>query len=79
MVLRIRAHYDGKTFVPDEPVDLPVGEQVEIVTPFLTEEEARWDPDKARATLREFMANPIKGLSISDQSLRREHLYEERL
>ncbi len=26
----IRAHFDGKVFVPDEPVDLPVGETVEI-------------------------------------------------
>ena len=26
----IRAHFDGKVFVPDEPVDLPVGEAVEV-------------------------------------------------
>jgi len=78
MAIRIRAHYDGKTFVPDEPVHLQAGEQVEIVTPFLSEEEARWDPEKARAALREFMANPIKGLNIPDEALRRENLYEER-
>ncbi len=26
----IRAHFDGKVFVPDEPVDLPVGQHVNI-------------------------------------------------
>jgi len=26
----IRAHFDGKVFVPDDPVDLPVGQKVEI-------------------------------------------------
>ena len=26
----IRAHFDGKVFVPDEPVDLPTGQSVDI-------------------------------------------------
>lgn len=30
MVSRIRAHFDGKVFVPDEPVDLPVGQPLEL-------------------------------------------------
>ena len=27
----IRAHFDGKAFVPDEPVDVPVNQQVTII------------------------------------------------
>jgi hypothetical protein len=30
MSIAIRAHFDGKVFVPDEPVDLPVGKVAEI-------------------------------------------------
>ncbi len=78
MAIRIRAHYDGKTFVPDEPVDLQAGEEVEVVTSYLAKEEARWDREMARKAWEEFKADPIKGLSISDESLRRENLYEER-
>lgn len=79
MAIRIRAHYDGKTFVPDEPVDLQAGEQVEVVSPFLAEEEARWDPEKARAALKWFVDNAIPGLNIPDEALRRENMYEDRL
>lgn len=30
MAMTIKAHYDGKVFVPDEPVDLPKDQEVEI-------------------------------------------------
>ena len=30
MTRTIKVHFDGKVFVPDEPVDLPVGTQVEV-------------------------------------------------
>ncbi len=30
--MRIRCHFDGKTFVPDEPVNLPVGQVAHIST-----------------------------------------------
>lgn len=33
-MVRIRCHFDGKTLVPDEPVDLPSGQRlVAIITP----------------------------------------------
>jgi len=28
--MEFRAHYDGKTFVPDEPVDIAPGTEVEV-------------------------------------------------
>jgi hypothetical protein len=34
MTLRIRAHFDGRVLVPDEPVDLPVNQPLDVeVTP----------------------------------------------
>jgi hypothetical protein len=77
--ITIKAHFDGKTFVPDEPVDLPAGEQVEIIAASITDEESQWDPKKAKAALRRFRAGAISGLNIPDEALRRENLYEDRL
>jgi len=73
----IRAHFDGKTLVLDEPVDLPVNEPLEFEFRAVdTRAERR---KRAREAWRSFTANPIAGLSISDESLRRENLYEDRL
>jgi hypothetical protein len=34
MTQRLRAHFDGRVLVPDEPVDLPVNQPLEVeVTP----------------------------------------------
>ena len=30
-MVQLSGHFDGKSFVPDEPVDLPVGRTVRIV------------------------------------------------
>ena len=30
-MLTLRAHFDGKTIVPDEPVDLPVNQQLHVI------------------------------------------------
>ena len=41
----IKATFDGKVFVPDKPLDLPVGTAVQVIVPSpprqLTEEEQR--------------------------------------
>jgi hypothetical protein len=29
--MKVRAHFDGRVFVPDGPVDLPVGHPVRVV------------------------------------------------
>jgi len=46
MSIIIKAHYDGTTIVPDEPVDLPVNEPLELE---LRQPSAElvWDPEKA--------------------------------
>lgn len=47
----IQAIFDGKTFVPKEPVSLPVGSEVEF-TPTPTPEERQAWMDRLNADLR---------------------------
>jgi len=73
----IRAHYDGKVIVPDEPVDLPVNEPLEFdFRPVEPEERSR---AQAEAAWERMISQPVLGLSIPDEALRRENLYEERV
>jgi len=30
MTTRMRVHFDGKVFIPDEPVDVPIGQPFEV-------------------------------------------------
>ena len=75
MSVTIRAHFDGKVIVPDEPVDLPINEPLE----FDLRETPKclpWDPSKADEAWRRFKSRRISGLRIPDEALRRENLYE---
>lgn len=73
----IRAHFDGKTLVLDEPVDLPINEPLEFdLRP--TAACLPWDPAKASEAWDWIKSHPISGLHISDESLRRENMYEDR-
>jgi hypothetical protein len=76
MSVVIRVHFDGKTIVPDEPVDLPVNEPMEAEVRTLGARSER--RKKALQAWGRFTASPIQGLNISDESLRRENLYEDR-
>jgi hypothetical protein len=77
MSVVIRAHFDGKVIVPDEPVDLPVNEPLEFdLRP--TPTCLPWDPSKADEAWEWMKSHPINGLSIPDEALRRENLYEDR-
>lgn len=77
MSVKVRAHFDGKAIIPDEPVDLPVDKPLEAELTVLGQEPAR---SAAReAAWRELLSRRISGLKISDESLRRENLYEDRL
>lgn len=78
MALTIRAHYDGKVFVPDEPVELPVNEMLELEVKSFGPLPKDAELSAKRAALEQFLARPVQGAQISDESLRREHLYEER-
>lgn len=79
MTLNIRAHFDGKVIVPDEPVALPEG------TPLtLSVETAGWGPhagtpEERRAGFEHFLsrahARPVPRLP--DGATRREAIYED--
>jgi len=71
----IRAHFDGKAIIPDEPVDLPINEPLEFELKQVPD-ELEWDPKKARAAIRDIASRAVHGLSIPDEALRRENLYE---
>lgn len=82
MTVTIRAHFDGKVIVPDEPVDLPVDQPLELELKLLESE----DTELLRNLLIEERlkrlakaSGRIQGPSIPLESLRRENLYEERL
>lgn len=77
MVRTIRARYDGKVIIPEEPVEIPVNQSfhVQLVLP---------DPDvpaisieDRRAALERFLANPIHGLNLPESALTRESIYGE--
>lgn len=77
MAMRIRAHYDGKTIVPDDPVDLPVNQSLEVQ---LTVVEPKGRRSAARAAAwRQLLAGRVSGVRIPDEALRRENMYEDRL
>jgi hypothetical protein len=75
MSIVIKAHFDGKTIVPDEPVDLPVNEPLEFVL-WQQPLHLPWNPKKARAALKRLASRAVHGLNIPDEALRRENLYE---
>jgi hypothetical protein len=81
MMVTIKAHFDGKVIVPDEPVDLPVGRWLEVqVTPMETEDASRQLELPIEEKLRRLdeVTGWISGPPIPLEALRRENLYEER-
>jgi len=77
MSIKVRAHFDGKAIIPDEPVDLPVDQPLQAELTVVRPEPGR---SAAReAAWQELLSRRTTGLKISDESLRRESLYEDRL
>ena len=81
MTVTIKAHFDGKVIVPDEPVDLPVGRPLEIqVRPLGTEHRSGDGELSIEEKLRRLdqVTGWICGPPIPLEALRRENLYQER-
>lgn len=76
MSVVIRMHFDGKVFVPDQPVDVPINEPLdfELKQP---PEEPKWDPEEAIAAIKR-IASRAKPIGIPLEALRRENMYEDR-
>jgi hypothetical protein len=82
MSATIRAHFDGKVIVPDEPVDLPVNQPLEVeLRPIPAELEPVQNTLSVEERLRRLRATSgrISGPTIPAEALRRENLYEERM
>ena len=82
MTQTIHVRFDGKALIPEEPVDLPVGERltVQVVTQLGPPE---WDTSpeaiEERIRLLDEGAGRIKGGDpIPLEALSRENLYEDR-
>jgi hypothetical protein len=81
MTKTIRAHFDGKVIVPDEPVDLPVDQPLDVELRLSeTSAHSPATPEVIEERLRKLklISGRIEGPTIPAEALRRENLYEER-
>jgi hypothetical protein len=74
MSVVIKAHYDGKTIVPDEPLDLPVDTPIKVELTVV--DDKRGSSPEREAAWQRLKSMRISGLHIPDEALRREDLYE---
>ena len=76
MTRALKAHFDGKFLVPDEPVDLPVNEPLQVV---VSAEDRKARPSDIEERLRalEAATGTISAPPIPLEALRRENLYDD--
>ncbi len=79
MTKSIRAHFDGKVIVPDEPVDLPVNHPLEVRLESLGQELPATSGNGVAERLRALARarGCVRGPTIPLEALRRENLYDE--
>jgi len=76
MTVRIKAHFDGKTIVPDEPVCFPVGTSLIVVEATMPAGIAPATTVEERlAAIRRIASRATRGAEIPDEALRRENMY----
>jgi hypothetical protein len=78
--MTVRVRFDGKVFVPEEPVDLPVGTQgIFLVATEPEQLQSYWvrTREDAVRVLQNLVQRGLHGACIPDQALRRENLYHE--
>jgi hypothetical protein len=69
--MTIGAHFDGRVFVPDGPIDLPVGHRVRVVP----ESVAGPELDRASPEVRDFCASrDLAGPVAQLRQLARDHM-----
>jgi len=76
MSIVIRAHFDGKVIVPDEPVDLPVNEPIRAVLSVSESSLPAGAIARRKAASKRFTARAVRNVQIPLGALRREDLYE---
>ncbi len=75
---KIRAHFDGRNIVPDEPVSMPVGVPLELEWSISSKEETGPVSVKERLRRLDAATGRLSGPAIPLEALRRESLYEDR-
>lgn len=76
MAIVIRAHFDGKTIVPEEPVDLPINESMEVEFRIPEAKLSDNEINRRRAAWKRAGMRAVKGANIPLEELRRENMYE---
>ena len=76
MAIVIRAHFDGKTIVPDEPLDLPVDTPIKAELTVVEPKLKAADIARRKAAWKRFSSRAVKGVNIPLEALRRENMYE---
>ena len=76
MSVVIRAHFDGTNIVPEEPVDLPVNQSMEVEFRIADTRLSEDEITRRKAAWKRAGSRAVKGADISSDALRRENMYE---
>ena len=76
MAISIRMHFDGKVFIPEEPVEVPVNEPLRAEVSVITSEDKVAEIARRRAAWKRAGSRAVKGANVPLESLRRENMYE---
>jgi len=76
MTVRVKAHFDGTNFVPEEPVDWPVGTSVVVeFAPGSAINSPSTSIEERKAAMRRMATRGKAGPGIPPEALRRENMY----
>ena len=74
MTKTIRAHFDGRVIVPDEPVDIPVDVPMEVQVT-VTDSGTATSPEARRAAIDRVLSRAVSGINLPASALSREGIY----
>jgi hypothetical protein len=74
---RIKAHFDGRVFVPDELVQLPAGKSVSVDLGDNGAGEMSSRPEDQLAKFRRLFVGSLNVPPLPDEALRRESIYRD--
>lgn len=77
MTVTFRAHFDGKVLVPDELVEIPVDQPVQVQLVPAAASLPAASVEERRAAIDRLVSQPVQGLDIPDAALTREGIYSD--
>jgi hypothetical protein len=75
MTVQVRAHYDGKVLVLDEPVDLPMNQPLTLQVS--ADRTKMYSQAEADAAFDHLLSMGVLNANIPAEALRRENMYED--